>query len=150
MTFSTLVRDYGPSSAAAGLSPSVHVYFPQEEYRESTHQLAITSRGSRPCSNDDKSRLVDVLIGFGLENGAADDDGIQWPSRRAIQAAFRWLNSLDGLLPDSIVPNGEGGIVLERTQRTSATEKIEISSTGQSEYFCFENCKLTVRQPVEP
>jgi hypothetical protein len=96
---------------------------------------------------------LDCLIRFGMQRGRIDEDDLEWPSRQSLERAYECLKSMRDEekvnLPDSIVPDGEGGIVLER-EAGALTERLEIAAGGAIEYLVFQDCQLVHRVAVSP
>lgn len=98
-------------------------------------------------------RAQATLSRFRSELGRTDEDGLLWPSEAALACADDWLRTMGSCrrdnLPDSIVPDGEGGLVLERSSGP-LTERWEISAAGATEYLAFQDCRLVKRASVSP
>ncbi len=85
------------------------------------------------------------LIEFSELPAAPDEDGNLHPSRKAIYGTWKLLELLrDKGLPDTIVLDGEGGIVMELFRGLSA-ERFEINLDGCCEWLHFDNCRLVSR-----
>jgi hypothetical protein len=117
----------------------------------------IGTDGSGPSmfnqQSDQWQDSLNSLIRFGLEGGRTDEDDLVWPTEEALVKAYAWLQTMrnhgSGSLPDSIVPDGEGGIVLERSAG-QLTERLEIAADGATEYLVFRDCRLVNRVAVSP
>lgn len=91
-------------------------------------------------------RAVNRLIEFGAADGVTDEDGVEWPSPKAISETLVWMQRLPSL-PESILPDGDGGIAIERRSGQVA-ERIEIDKFGTAEYLRFDDCGLVERRSL--
>ena len=97
-------------------------------------------------------RIIDgKLIEWG---GAADDfevDGLVPPSGTSISVALRLVKRLrknDWPLPSGIIPDGEGGIVVEN-RHDPLYQRIEIDDQGRASLVTFHACQLVERVPID-
>ena len=98
------------------------------------------------------NRLVGQLLVWNRSPSQADEDGLESPSLAAIHRTFEFLFLMAAQstpVPDQMVSDGEGGIVLERTSEApNAVERLEVDSEGAAELLKFQQHKLVSRIPV--
>lgn len=96
-------------------------------------------------------QLIDKLwFDWGLNQQQFDDDGIEPPSRETIVRAIQVAQQQEKQgqpLPDSVVPDANGGIVFERREQ-DVTEVLHIWSDGTAEYQQFHGTRLVERTPL--
>lgn len=88
------------------------------------------------------------LIEWGCSPGQLEDDGIEVPTGdnilRAIRAAEVYRDK--GVsAPDTVVPDGNGGIVLERREE-DVVEVLHLWDDGNLEYRRFQGTRLVERR----
>ena len=94
-------------------------------------------------------KLIDAkLIEWGRNPAPLEEDDLIPPSPaivdRAAQVAMRCRD--EGVSPpDSVVPNGDGGIVFE-ISTGNLVETLEIHSDGSREYITYEDCRVVRRE----
>ena len=106
---------------------------------------AVADRGA---DSEDWRRLLDRLAEWQLSAGKTDEDDLQNPVDVAIDNARLLLTALrDAGLPqpDRVVPDGEGGVVLEQTAGDTV-QRVEFSAQGHVEHVVFQDCKLVSRR----
>lgn len=90
-------------------------------------------------------RIIDEkLIEWGRDPKQLEDDDLIPPSRDVISLASRLaiaLRDQDCPPPSSVVPNGDGGIVLERSQGPEAVT-YEVYDDGTVEYTLYNDCRV--------
>ena len=93
--------------------------------------------------------LIDhKLIEWGSNPSLLEDEGIDLPSGEIIQLAIRLAEGLrnQGLpVPDSVVPDPNGGIVFERRENGDS-EAWHVWDDGAIEYQCFQGSRLVERR----
>lgn len=81
-----------------------------------------------------------------------DEDGRITPSRNAIQVARELVNCLrsarSGGLPRRVVPDGDGGIIIELPGEEGFSASLEIDASGAIEFFLFTGTKVLIREQV--
>ncbi|HEY3321921.1 MAG TPA: hypothetical protein VGP72_15745 [Planctomycetota bacterium] len=78
-------------------------------------------------------------------SGLADDD-LTPPTARAIAAAYQlaiWLRDQTVPVPDKVVPDGNGGIVLEWSLPEYKT--VSVDAEGQTELVCYAGDQIASR-----
>lgn len=91
--------------------------------------------------------IDEKLIEWGRDPGQLAEDDLIPPTRESVQRATRIALAFrdDGDPPPlRVVPDGDGGIVLERW-RDSLTESIEIDAQGVAEYVVCRHGRVTQR-----
>jgi hypothetical protein len=89
-----------------------------------------------------------TLVEWGRNPGRFAEDGLTPPSANAIRVACQVAQHLrdhDKDTPLRVVPNGDGGIVFERSQG-EIFETIEIQDNGSVEWATFSNGRLRSRR----
>ncbi|MHB1421927.1 MAG: hypothetical protein ACYC3I_01780 [Gemmataceae bacterium] len=106
----------------------------------------LTNTGNERFNNRAKWQTVidDTLVEWGRDPSRFAEDGLAPPSAKAIGAACQialFLRDYDYDAPLRVVPNGDGGIVFERSQG-EIFETIEIQEDGSYEWATFNNGRL--------
>lgn len=104
------------------------------------------------CRRDDQSqnkwqRLIDQLLEWYSDPSQLDDEGVEPPTRETIRRAILLLQALsdDGVTPpDSVVPDPNGGIVIERREK-DVSEVFHVWDNGTLEYRRFQGTHLVER-----
>jgi len=91
------------------------------------------------------------LIEWGLNPSFTDEDGLEFPSKKACASAVElaaYLRDDGGPLPTGVIPDGEGGIVFENKQDPSY-QCFEIDENGLIVLLTFRDCKLRSKHNIE-
>lgn len=95
--------------------------------------------------------LIDQLIKWGMSPAHVDEEEWESPSVDAVNSAYRLVAALreNGRpVPLRVVSNGEGGIIFERKEGSTA-ETFEIDADGSIEYIAYANSRLVSRRDLE-
>jgi hypothetical protein len=87
---------------------------------------------------------------FKSEAGRTDEDGLQWPSWKAIRTASDFLDECQdrNVIFDSVVSDGVGGISLER-RRGNSLMRVLIDEDGQAQFLRFAGTRLVDHRHLE-
>jgi hypothetical protein len=94
--------------------------------------------------------IDEKLIDWGRNPKELEDEDLIPPTLISIQASSRLamdLRDQGAPPPRRVVPNGDGGIVLERWVGKTAWT-LEVFDDGSIEYACYDDCRLVQRQRV--
>jgi hypothetical protein len=95
------------------------------------------------------NKVIDgYLIEWGYNRNALKDEGIEPPTKEAMEQAFRWVQKCQAhgmALPTSVVIDPNGGIVFER-RRNDVTEAMHFWDDGSVEYMRFVGNQLAERR----
>lgn len=83
--------------------------------------------------------------------GYEETEGLLAPSKDVIATAIEFsifLASKNYFAPNRAVPNGEGGLVLERSEAAAIVETIEVLDRSNIEISTFSDGKLVRRTPI--
>ena len=105
-------------------------------------------------TRDDKTRekwqrLIDQLLEWQSAPSQLDDEGVDPPSGETIRRAIVLLQALRNgqeAVPDSVVPDPNGGIVVERREK-DVSEVFYVWDNGTVEYCRFQEARLVERRP---
>jgi hypothetical protein len=92
------------------------------------------------------------LIEWGKSPGRIDEDGLEFPSFEAISQAIeviRISDNGDEPAPNSVVPDGEGGIALNWSSGDELAS-IQVAHDGTVEYLKFIGARLVGRFQGQP
>lgn len=91
------------------------------------------------------------LIEWGQNPSFTDEDGLVFPSGVSCSSACKlviYMKDRSWPLPTGVIPDGEGGIVIENKQGSSY-QCFEIDEDGLIRLSTFRNCKLLSQHNVE-
>jgi hypothetical protein len=94
--------------------------------------------------------VVDRLTAFENHSCQFEDEGLTPPTQNAIvkaQLLLQEMREKGYAVPQQIVPTGDGGISLTRTDASNRWI-IEIDEQGGIELFTYEDSRLTARQAI--
>lgn len=94
--------------------------------------------------------LIDQLLKWCYDPSQLDDEGVESPNRETIVTAIRLLLALKNdkvTPPDSVVPDPNGGIVIERREM-DVCEVFHVWDDGTLEYRRFQGARLIERQAL--
>lgn len=113
--------------------------------------LAITHQ-ERGAARHAWADIIDLkLVEWGRNPDQLEEEELLPPSRAAIDSAVRiamTFRDCGVYAPNRVVPDGDGGIVLERWSG-SFSESFEIFSDGQIEYVSCRDHHVVERLPIQ-
>ena len=90
------------------------------------------------------------LIEWGRDPSQLDDEMVIAPTRDVIRVAVELALALrdhDCPPPGRVIPDGDGGILFERTDGVH-TETLEVLDDSSIEYAAFQGSRLMARRPI--
>jgi hypothetical protein len=117
----------------------------------SEDSLAITSQEREHAQRAWDNCVNSKLIEWGRDPAQLEEEELIPPTRDAIASAVRiaiYFRDQGIVAPDRVVPDGDGGIVLERWSGPFS-ESFEISSDGRIEYVSCWDRRVVERLPIQ-
>ena len=94
--------------------------------------------------------LIDTLLEWDSTPSELDDEGVEPPTKETIRRAILLLQSLrdhgEAAL-DSVAPDPNGGIVLER-RKNNVSEVFHVWDNATTEYCRFQGARLVERRAL--
>ena len=120
-------------------------------HNEDSASLTIRDENQAARHRQAWQRLMDYqLIEWGLNPTQIEDEGVEPPSLETIGRAYQLAKSYQARgypPPDSVVPDGNGGIAFERRER-EVVEVLYVWGDGETEYQQFQGTRLIERRPL--